>query len=125
MTINDVTDQMYAYCSQHYYWEAIESIFIKYLGCEIQDVEYNDQLQVYLRLTDENIAVFIQYFKDTPNEYHPWMILMEIKTPDGVSTIKVNILEWSQSGCGNFSTKYEKVVEEILNLLKPICIGSN
>ena len=136
MTINDVAAQMYAYCAQHYYWEAIENKIIKYLGCEIQDIEYNDQLQALLKLTDENIVVLVQYFKDTPNEYHPWQIVMKAKTSDGVSTVKVNIpewknnddLSWSHSVYGVPSVKesnYKKVVEKIINLLEPICIGSN
>lgn len=125
MTINNdgAAKFLCDYCA--HYWETINSMLVKYLGCEIQDIEYNDQLQALLKLTDENITVFIQYFKDAPNRYHPWMIFVEIRTPDGVCTIKVNILEWS-SGYGTSSAKdYEKVVEEILNLLKPICIGSN
>lgn len=127
---------MYAYCAQHYYWEAIENIFIKYLGCEIQDIEYNDQLQALLKLTDENIVILVQYYKDTPNRYHPWQIVMKAKNLDGASTIKVNIsewknnddLSWSHSGYGVPFAKegdYEKVVKEIINLLEPICIGSN
>lgn len=124
------------YCHQTHYWEAINGILVKYLGCEIQDVEYNDQLQVFLELTNEDIVILVRYFKDTPNEYHPWQIVMKARTSDSVSAVKVNIpewknnndLSWSHSGYGVPSAKegdYEKVVEEIINLLEPICIGSN
>lgn len=127
---------MSVFCHQTHYWEAIESIFIKYLGCEIQGIEYSDQLQALLKLTDENIVVLVQYYKDTPNKYCPWQMSMEIKNKSGVSTLKADIIEWendvstswmrwSDRQCNKVCKKYEKVVEEIINLLEPICIGSN
>lgn len=126
---------MSVFCHQTHYWEAINGILVKYLGCEIQDVQYSDQLQALLKLTDENIVILIQYFKDAPNEYYPWQMSMEIRNKSGVSTLKADIIEWENDALtswmrwsGQYNKvckKYEKVVEEIVNLLEPICIGSN
>ena len=118
---------MYAYCAQHYYWEAIESILVKYLGCEIKDIEYNDQLQVLLKLTNENIIILVEYYKDTPNKYHTLQIVMKTKTPNGVSTIGLDVLRWNNNDHDTLSTEESgyKVINEIVNLLEPICISSN
>lgn len=130
-----VEEKISYFCKKTHYWESIDSILVKRLGCEIQNIAYSDQLQAFLKLTDKNVIIFVQYFKDTPNDIHPWQMSMEIKSKSGVSTVKADILEWengvttwirwSDRPGNKVCEKYEKVVEEILNLLEPICIDSN
>lgn len=108
--------------------------FYKISWCEIQDIEYNEKPQVFLKLTDENIIIFVDFKKLLPGKFNPSYINMEIG--DRIS-IEADIFKWKNnepdwmlymSWGKNEDTKesnYEKVVEEIVNLLEPICIGSN
>jgi hypothetical protein len=102
------------------YWESIKSIVVKYLGSEIQDIGYNDQLQALLNLTDETIV--FQYYKDNPQEYCLWLVALRTEK-FSVEVSYDAVFQW-QNKPEDF-IKYENALLNILELATPICIDSN